>query len=103
MDPTAGEASTRVEDTGSVTWSVDDITVEEGDLAVFRVSLTAPVQDDVTLTYRTVDGGATAPSDYTSVPNGMVTVTGSNTSATFTVATDRRQRRARRPRPLWCG
>ena len=86
-DPPAGEATTTVVDEGTVTWSVTDASVEEGDVATFTISLNAPVQDDVTLTYRTVPGTATAGSDYTGVSNGTVTVTGNNTEETFTVAT----------------
>jgi hypothetical protein len=84
---TAGEASTTIVDGGSVTWSVADISVEEGDAVIFTVTLSALVQNDVTLTYRTADGSATAGSDYTAVSNGRLTVTGGNSSATFMVAT----------------
>ena len=87
LDSAAGSASTTIADEGSVTWSVGDVTVEEGDAAVFTVTLNAPVQDPVTLTYRTADDTATAGSDYTGVTNGTVTVPGNSTSATFSVET----------------
>ena len=75
VDSTADAASTMVVDGGSVTWSVADITVPEGDPAVFTITLDGPVQDDVALTYNTVDDSATAGSDYT-VASGRLTVTG---------------------------
>ena len=87
VHPTEGEASTNVVDEGSVTWSVVGDTVEEGDAVIFTVTLSALVQNDVTLTYRTADGSATAGSDYTAVSNGRLTVTGGNSRATFMVAT----------------
>ena len=74
-------------DEGSVTWSVADITVDEGDPAIFTVTLSALVQDPVALTYRTVDESATAGSDYTGESSGQVTVSGNSRTATFTVAT----------------
>ena len=84
---TPDAVTTRIVDGGLVTWSVADITVDEGDAAIFRVTLSGPVQDDVTLTYSTHEGSAMAGSDYTGVPNGQVTVNGNSLSATFTVAT----------------
>ena len=89
VDPTAGLASTMIADGGSVTWSVAAEPVEEGDPVIFTVTLSALVQDDVTLTYSTRDGTAMAGDDYTAVlnVNGTVTVTGGSPSATFTVAT----------------
>ena len=88
VDPERGEDSTTVADEGSVTWSVADISVEEDEPAIFTVTLSALVQDNVTLTYRTTpDGTAMAGSDYTAVLNGTVTVIGGTPSANFTVAT----------------
>ena len=72
-------------DQDPVTWSVENVTVDEDQDAVFTVTLTGPVQDDVTFTYATADGTATAGSDYTAVSNGRVMVSGGSTSATFTV------------------
>ena len=62
VHPTDGAVSTTIDDRGSVTWSVANVSVEEGDVAIFTVTLSDLVQDDVTLTYRTeaVDDGATA-------------------------------------------
>ena len=88
VDPTAGAASTTIADEGSVTWSVAINSVEEGDPVIFTVTLSALVQDDVTLTYSTRDGTAMADDDYTAVLNGTVTVTGGSREATFTVATE---------------
>ena len=63
-----------------------DTSVDEGDPAIFTVTLSGPVQDDVTLTYNTVDDSATAGSDYAAA-SGRLTVTGGNTSASFMVGT----------------
>ena len=87
VHPPAGAASTTIDDGGSVTWSVADISVGEDEPAIFRVTLSALVQDDVTLTYSTRDGTAMAGDDYTAVLNGTVTVTGGSREATFTVET----------------
>ena len=87
VHPTEGEDSTEVVDESSVRWSVEDVTVDEGDPAIFTVTLNGPAQDEVTLTYRTVDDSAEAEHDYTGVPDGRVTVSGNSRSATFTVAT----------------
>ena len=76
-----------VVDGGSVTWSVADITVDEGDPAIFTVTLSDLVQDDVTLTYLTQDDSADAGDDYTGESSGQVTVRGNSLSASFTVAT----------------
>ena len=86
VDSTADAASTMVVDGGSVTWSVADITVDEGDAAVFTVTLSGTVQDDVRLTYLTEDGSAVAGDDYTG-ESSEVTVRGNSPSASFTVAT----------------
>ena len=89
--PTGGEGSTTVVDGGSVTWSVADISVQEGDPAIFTVTLSDLVQDDVTLTYSTqkaVEDTATSRRATTlHVLNGSVTVNGNSRSANFTVAT----------------
>ena len=53
VHPTAGAASTTIDDGGSVTWSVADISVQEDEPAIFTVTLSALVQGDVTLTYST--------------------------------------------------
>ena len=87
VDSTADAASTMVVDGGSVTWSVADITVDEGDPAIFTVTLSDLVQDDVTLTYLTQDDSADAGDDYTGESSGQVTVRGNSLSASFTVAT----------------
>ena len=88
VHPTGGAASTTIDDVASVTWLVDDVSVEEGEAAIFEVVLDggARVQNDVTLTYNTMDDTATAGSDYTAA-SGRLTVTGGSTSATFTVNT----------------
>ena len=84
---TPDAVTTRIVDGGTVTWMVADITIGEDEPAIFTVTLSALVQNDVTLTYSTRDGTAMAGSDYTAVRNGTVTVTGGRSSASFTVAT----------------
>ena len=78
-------ATVEIVDQQTVTWSVEDVAIDENQDAVFTVTLDGLVQDAVTLTYATADGTATAGSDYTAVSNGRVTVAGGSTSATFTV------------------
>ena len=87
VNPTAGAASTMISDGGSVTWSVADISVEEGDPAIFTVILSDLVQDDVTLTYNTMDGHRHRRSDYTAVRPDGDRDRRQPRSATFTVAT----------------
>ena len=87
VDSTADSASTTIADEGSVTWSVSDASVEEGDEAVFTVTLSDLVQDDVTLTYSTQDGTAVAQSDYIAAVRQTVTVSGGSSSGRFTVET----------------
>ena len=54
--------------------TVGDITVEEGDPAVFTIELDGKVAEDVTVQYATADGTATAGPDYTAVdePHGSL-------------------------------
>jgi hypothetical protein len=69
--------------------SIDDVTVAEGNNgttnAVFTVSIGAPISSDVTVDYTTVDGTATAGSDY-AWTGGTLTIAAGQTSATFTVS-----------------
>lgn len=53
---------------------------------VFTVSLSAPAQGNVSLTYRTADGSAVAPGDYTAKPSTKLSFTKGQTSKTFTIA-----------------
>ena len=52
---TPDTVTTRIVDGGMVNWTVADITVGEDEPAIFTVTLSALVQDDVTLTYSTRD------------------------------------------------
>ena len=78
-------ATVTIVDEQTVIWSVADVAIDESQDAVFTVTLDAAVEDDVTLTYATADGTATAGSDYTAVSNGRVTVNGGSREAKFTV------------------
>ena len=64
---TPAEATTTIIDNGTVTLKVDDVatSVTEGTEAIFMVSLSGEVAEDVTIGYATGDGTATAGVDYT--------------------------------------
>jgi len=74
--------------------SIDDVTVDEGDAgttttAVFTVSLSEAAAEDVTVTFNTQDGTATAGSDYTAAGGSVVILAGSlNASTSVTVQGD---------------
>ena len=78
--------TTIIEDSGSVTVTVAAAPVEEGDPAVFVVTLDGKVEADVALSYQTADDTGTEGSDYTAA-SGTVTVTGGQTTAEFMVDT----------------
>ncbi|RKD99768.1 HYR domain-containing protein, partial [Marinifilum flexuosum] len=66
-------------DSGSI--SIDDVTVAEdiaSGEAVFTVSLTGTIQDELTVDFTTNDGTAHAPSDYTAVSNTLTFAAGSS-------------------------
>jgi hypothetical protein len=67
---------------------IDDVTVDEGDAGTtnmnFTVSLTSPLNDDVTVDFTTVDGTTTAGSDYVE-SSGTVIITGGTDTTTITV------------------
>ena len=66
--------------------SIADATVGEGDgTATLTVTLSASSTQNVTVSYNTADGTATAGADYTAVSNGMATVTAGNTSADISI------------------
>ena len=80
---------TTIEDSdGTVTVSVTDSEiVVEADPAIFTVTLSSRVSEDVSLRYATSDDGtATAGEDYTAASEAVVVPAG-QTTATFTVAT----------------
>ncbi|HVN13312.1 MAG TPA: M4 family metallopeptidase, partial [Kineosporiaceae bacterium] len=73
-------------DEPSPTLSIDDVTVREGaTYAVFTVSLSAPLNSDVTVQYVTSDITASAGSDY-SATSGTLTIPAGQTSATISVS-----------------
>lgn len=68
--------------------SINDVTLEEGNSGrsnmVFTVTLSLASSNDVTVNYATVNGTATAGSDYTST-SGLLTIPASQTSDTITI------------------
>ena len=67
--------------------SIADATVGEGDgTATLTVTLSASSTRDVTVSYNTADGTATAGSDYTAIANGSATITAGNTSTDITIS-----------------
>ncbi|MYA52742.1 MAG: hypothetical protein F4X89_04570, partial [Dehalococcoidia bacterium] len=66
--------------------SIDDVSVAEGELATFTISLDPAHGSDVMVTATTSDGTAKAPSDYTSNAQTL-TIPAGQTSATFAVQT----------------
>ena len=51
----------------------------------FTIDLSAPWNEDVLLTYSTVDGTAVAGSDFVGVSHGQVTIPAGSTSATVLI------------------
>ena len=80
------EATGTISDTALPRLSVSDVSVEEGDDAVFAVSLTAAAAQDVSFRYRTADGTATAGADYTEA-SGRLTIPAGGTEASIAVST----------------
>jgi Calx-beta domain/Glucose / Sorbosone dehydrogenase len=64
--------------------SIDDATVNEGNVATFQVSLNSTSTSTVTVDYTTADGTAKAPGDYTST-SGTLSFAPGETSKTITV------------------
>ncbi len=67
--------------------SIDDVTVTEGGQAQFTVSLDKTWTNDVTLTWSTSDGSATAGADYTGQNSQTLTIPTGQQSAMLTVQT----------------
>ena len=86
---TEGPITTTIVDDGTVGISVEadpEIVPESREEATFTVSMTGTVADaPVTLDYRTADGTALAPADYTAA-NGTLTIVAGDSSAIITVA-----------------
>ncbi len=69
------------------TVSIDSVTVDEGDNAVFTVSLTNPSSEDITVTFTVDDATAVVTDDYTVPATLTVTIPAGDSSASITVAT----------------
>ncbi len=81
-----GEA-TITDDDAEPALSIDDLTVAEGDAAQFTVSLDAVSDRDVTVSWSTADGTATAGSDYTAQSGQSLTIAAGDRSGTISVQT----------------
>ena len=71
---------------GTVVLSVSDVTIIEGDPAIFTVTMSEAVAEAVTVKFATMDDTATAGEDYTADDANFVILAG-QTMATFTVDT----------------
>ena len=81
------EATGTISDTALPRLSVSDAAaVEEGEDAVFAVTLSAAAPQDVSFGYRTVDGSATSGADYTQA-GGRLTIPEGGTEASIAVST----------------
>ena len=75
-----------VDDDGPPTLSLEDASATEGAAAmVFAVKLSGTATSDVSATWSTRDGTATAPDDYTAVTAGTVAIPAGDTEASLTV------------------
>ena len=86
LDDATGEA-TITDDDAEPALSIDDVTVAEGDAAQFTVSLDAVSTQDVTVSWSTADGTATAGSDYTAQSGQSLTIAAGDRSRTISVQT----------------
>ncbi|MEW7280778.1 Calx-beta domain-containing protein, partial [Aquimarina sp. 2201CG1-2-11] len=68
------------------TVSINDVTVDEGDNAVFTVSLSNPSSEAITVTFTVDDATAVETDDYTE-PTLTVIIPAGDSSASITVAT----------------
>ena len=80
------EATGTISDTALPRLSVSDTSADEGDDAVFAVTLSAAAPREVSFRYRTADGSATAGADYTQA-SGRLTIPEGGTEASITVST----------------
>ncbi|MBW4512023.1 MAG: DUF4347 domain-containing protein [Scytonematopsis contorta HA4267-MV1] len=70
------------------TISINSVSVDEGDVAIFTISLSNPSSETVTVNYNTTDGSATtADSDYTAIASTPITFNAGETTKTITVST----------------
>jgi len=77
-------------DDSGVTASINDVTVTEGNApntvnATFTVTLSSAAPAAATITYRTTDGSAVSPADYTGVPNTSLPIAQGALSAQITI------------------
>ncbi|RLE36850.1 hypothetical protein DRJ23_06755, partial [Candidatus Acetothermia bacterium] len=77
---------TILDDDGTPSIAIDDVTVTEGDSATFTLTLSNPSATPITVDYATSDGTAVAGADYTA-GSGTVTFPAGSTSQTVTVDT----------------
>ena len=80
------EVQTSIVDSGSVSVTGTAAPVEEGEPAVFTLTLSGRVGADVQVRYATADGTATAGNDYQST-SATATIPAGQTTVTFTVPT----------------
>ncbi len=73
--------------TGAPRVSINDVSIIEGGMATFTVSLSAAASAPVTMTLSTANGSALAGSDYTAVAARALTIAAGHTSVTTTIAT----------------
>ena len=83
----AGNALIIDDDTATLRLDPATVTVTEGGTAALTVKLTLEADSDVTFTWQTADGSATAGSDYTAQAETSVTIPAGDTSATLEVQT----------------
>ena len=66
---------------------VDDVDVDEGDAAYFKVRLSASAPEDITFDYMTSNGSATAGSDYDAASSNNYEIPKGSSSASIKVTT----------------
>ena len=73
----------------NVALSINDVSVAEGAIGQrsvnFTVSLSFPIPQPISVHYNTVNGTATAPTDYTAIPDTVLNIPANTASATITV------------------
>jgi hypothetical protein len=71
--------------TVTVNGSPNPLPEHAGSHIAFTIDLSAPTNEDVLLTYSTINGSAAAGSDFVGVTNGQVTIPAGSTSATVLI------------------
>lgn len=83
-------STTILDDDTTPQLAIADVTITEGAPATFTITLTNPSAADIVLTLATVDGSATAGTDYTPPPTTnttTITITAGQTTATVVIPT----------------